>query len=208
MIVPAPHVIEHQDFSAWILRSSISGFTAGCRALAGDVPKFGDLVKVFVPGGPQIFGLIYRIEVPDEPIARQLIFGAEIEPEIIEAHRENRLTPIKINVLTTGYQHEGQPIIQRLPAQPPNSLNRLMICTSHELYLFTQNLLYLQYLLGNSRSGPIDELLIHHLRQAAACYPAEVRYYFLVGVGREIARLVSSDLGRLDRILKGIRPTL
>ena len=53
-----------------------------------------------------VFGLIYDVQVPDDPSVRQLILTGEMEPEVMRDQRENRLVPIEVSVLVVGYQHQ------------------------------------------------------------------------------------------------------
>ena len=188
-----------------MLRASTVGFTVGCRELQRNVPQFGDLVKVPLPNdNTYIFGLIYDVQVQDDPAVRQLILAGELETEAILDQRENRLVPIEASVLVIGYQR-GQNIIQGLPPQPPVSLDALIICNEADLRAFTRQLDYLRLVL-NAAQIPADELIIAHLRQAAAARPVEQRQPFLLAAGRELARLLSFDLMRLDGILSRIKP--
>lgn len=189
----------------WVLRASTTGFIVGCRVLQPSVPQFGDLVKVPLPNtDTDVFGLIYDVQVRDDPAVRQLILAGEMEPEAMLDQRENRLVPIEIGVLVVGYrQHEH--IFQGLSPQPPLSLDVLTTCSNAELREFTRELVYLRLIL-NAGKIPADELIVAHLRRAASAYPPETRRAFLVGAGREIAQLLNFDLGRLDSILKRIRP--
>jgi hypothetical protein len=68
--VPRP---VRNKFTAWVLRASLVGFTAGCKLLLQDVPHFGDLVRVTANGTFNLFGLIYDVIVQDDPLVRQLI---------------------------------------------------------------------------------------------------------------------------------------
>jgi hypothetical protein len=189
----------------WVLRASTVGFTVGCRELQRNVPQFGDLVKVPLPNdNTYIFGLIYDVQVQDDPAVRQLILAGELETEAILDQRENRLVPIEASVLVIGYQR-GQAIVQGLPPQPPVSLDALIICNEADLRAFTRQLDYLRLVL-NAAQIPADELIIAHLRQAEAARPVEQRQPFLLTAGRELARLLSFDLVRLDGILRRIKP--
>lgn len=190
----------------WVLRASTVGFTVGCRVLQPSVPQFGDLVKVPLPDdNTQIFGLIYDVQVQDDPAVRQLILTGEMEPEAVLDQRENRLVPIEISVLVVGYQQEKSQIVQGLPPRPPLSLDMLTMCDDADLRAFTQNLDYLRLVL-NAAQIPADEVLVTNLRRAAAAYPPEERRQFLVSAGRELVRLLNADLVRLDSILKRIKP--
>ena len=189
----------------WVLRASTVGFTVGCRVLQPSVPQFGDLVKVPLPrDDTHIFGLIYDVQVQDDPAVRQLILAGEMETEAVLDQRENRLVPIEISVLIVGYQQEKE-IVQGLPPQPPVSLDILTMCDEADIRAFTRQLNYVRLVL-NATQIPADELLIANLRQAAAAQPSEIRNQFLLNAGRELARLLSFDLVRLDGILRRIKP--
>ncbi|MBE7552223.1 MAG: hypothetical protein HS126_14235 [Anaerolineales bacterium] len=189
----------------WVLRASTVGFAVGCRVLQPSTPHFGDLVKVSLPDGMNIFGLIYDVQVRDDPAVRQLILAGELEPEAILDQRENRLVPIELSVLIVGYQREGQSLEQGLPPQPPISLDSLALCDDAEIRTFTEQLDYLRLVL-NALQIPSDELLIANLRRAAAIRSPETRRQFLLEAGRELARLLSFDLVRLEGILRRIKP--
>jgi hypothetical protein len=189
----------------WVLRASTVGFAVGCRVLEPSVPQFGDLVKVPTPDGLTIFGLIYDVQVKDDPTVRQLILAGVLEAELVRDQRENRLVPIELSVLVVGYQREGQLLTQGLPPQPPISLDSLTLCDEADLRRFTEQLDYLRLVL-NAAQIPGDELLIANLRRAAAVRPLDTRRRFLLEAGRELARLLSFDLVRLDGILRRIKP--
>ncbi|MCL4295796.1 MAG: hypothetical protein KJ077_08725 [Anaerolineae bacterium] len=189
----------------WVLRASTVGFAVGCRVLQPSTPNFGDLVKVSLPDGMNIFGLIYDVQVRDDPAVRQLILAGELEPEAILDQRENRLVPIELSVLIVGYQRQGQSLEQGLPPQPPISLDSLTLCDDADIRIFTGQLDYLRLVL-NAVQIPGDELLIANLRRAAAIRSPETRRQFLLEAGRELARLLSFDLVRLEGILRRIKP--
>ncbi len=188
----------------WVLRASTIGFAVGCRVLQPSVPRFGDLVKVPLPDDSHIFGLVYAVQVRDDPAVRHLILAGEMEPEAVLDQRENRLVPIEISVLVVGYQRDGV-IFQGLPPQPPLSLDTLIMCDKADIRAFTEQFDYIQLAL-NAAQIPTDELLITNLRQSAEVYPLESRRQFLLNVGRELARRLSFDLVRLDGILRRIKP--
>ena len=58
----------------------------------------------------------------------------------------------------------------------------------------------------NAANIPADELLIANLQRASLARPPETRRQFLLAAGRELARLLSHDLVRLESILRRIRP--
>ena len=101
-----------------VLRSSTSRFTVGCKALLPEVPNFGSLVRVQVPDGQTIYGLIYDVSFGDDMLVRQMIGTPDIPVEVIRDQRENRQIPIEVSILTVGH-HNGAGIRQYLPPQPP-----------------------------------------------------------------------------------------
>ena len=193
------------DFSAWVLSTTMTRFTVGCRALLPHVPQFGDLVKVETAAEVAIFGLIYDVSVQDDLVVRQLILVDNLTREVAQDQQENRLVPIEISVLIVGYQRFGEAINQGLPPQPPASLDRLIVCDEVEVRSFTMRLDYLNLVLNTPRLMA-DELLVAHLARAALVRPAEQRYPFVVGAGRHLARLLDTDLMQLDYVLKRLKP--
>ncbi|MCB0166842.1 MAG: hypothetical protein KDI79_21625, partial [Anaerolineae bacterium] len=132
----------------WVLRASTVGFTVGCRVLQPSVPQFGDLVKVPVSDGMSVFGLIYNVQVQDDPAVRQLILVGEMEPEAVLDQRENRLVPIEISVLVVGYQRDKL-IFQGLPPQPPLSLDVLILGSDADIRAFTKSFDYFRLVLNS-----------------------------------------------------------
>ncbi len=192
----------------WVLRAGTVGFTVGCRVSQPNLPEFGNLVKVPLPDDDiNIFGLIYDVQVKDDPAVRQLILVGDIEPEAVLDQRENRLVPIEIGVLVVGYQRGKAGITQGLPPRPPLSLDILIICPDSDIRAFNENLDYLRLVL-NAAQIPADEVLITHLCRTAQAYPLETRRGFLLKAGRELARLLNADLVRLDSILRRIKPEM
>ncbi len=191
----------------WVLRSSTIGFAVGCRVQQPTMPNFGDLVKVplsTLADDIFVFGLIYDIQVPDDPSVRQLILAGEMESVMIMDQRDNRLVPIEVSVLVVGFQ-QGEQIIQGLPPQPPVSMDQLFLCDEENIRRFTDKLDYIRLTL-NSAQIPAEELLVANLRQATAARPPEEQRGFVLKAGRELARLLSSDLVKLDSILRRIKP--
>ena len=186
-----------------IIRSSSTRFAVGCRELEDRVPAFGSLVKVPARGGRQIYGLIHDVRMEDDPFVRQVAVTEYAPPEMIADQRQNRQIPIEVGVVVVGYGHEGQ-IVQRVPPQPPLSLDEIHTCTAAELVAFTGRLDYFRMVLDNG-DLPADELLAANLRYAAAAR-GSAGEDFLVGAGRELARMLAMDLYRLDAILRRIRP--
>ena len=71
--------------------------------------------------------------------------------------------------------------------------------------MVSNSLTYL-HLVFSTPHAPADELLAAHLVRAAAVRTPEARYPFLVRAGRELVRLLGSDLFRLEGLLKRLKP--
>lgn len=186
-----------------IIRSSTTRFAVGCQVLRPDVPVFGCLVKVQTLGDDEVFGLIHDVRMEDDPYVRQVAALGNISPEIIEDQRRNRQVPIEVGILVVGYRHAGR-MYHRLPPQPPMSLDVIHTCTGDELEAFTEGFGYFRLILENG-DLPGDELLAANLRYAAEAR-GEGGGDFLLSAGRELARILSMDLPRLDAILRRIQP--
>jgi hypothetical protein len=186
-----------------IVRSSTTRFAVGCRVLRPQVPAFGALVKVRAVDDGEIYGLIHDVRMEDDPFVRQMAAAEGVPAEAIEDQRRNRQVPIEVGVLVVGYGYATQ-IYQRLPPQPPLSLDVLHTCAEDEVVAFTERFDYFRLVLEN-RDIPCDELIAANLRAAA-----EVRqgqgYGFLVEAGRELSRLLVLDPVRLDALLRRLRP--
>jgi hypothetical protein len=185
-----------------IIRSSTARFAVGCQVLRPQVPVFGSLVQVRALGGDDIYGLIHDVCMEDDPFVRQLAVIEGLPPEYIEDQRRNRQVPIEVGVLVVGYRRGGQ-VYHWLPPQPPLSLDVIYTCPPEELVAFTERFDYFRLVLDN-RDLPADELLAANLRYAAEARGAAGRD-FLVDAGRELARLLTIDLARLDSILRRMR---
>jgi len=186
-----------------VLRSSTAGFSIGCRVLRENVPEFGAFVKV-AQGNCAITGLIYDVQFVDDPLVRQII-SADSMPEELRRDQSQRLAPIEISVLVVGFVRDGQ-VYQHLPPQPPATLDQIVTCTPDEVLAFTREFTFLRTIL-NAKDAPADELIAASLRTAAAARTEGEQRAFLLGAGRELARLLSVDPVRLEGILRRIKPT-
>lgn len=183
-----------------VLRSSIRGFVVGSRIPEPDVPIFGSFVKAEIQqGATDLIGLVYDIQISDDPFVRQLALQDEPDQVAIADQLENRAVPIEVGVIAVGYRN-GARIFHGLPPQPPIMLNRILICDDDEVYAFTQRLDFLR-LLFNSREVPVDELIVSCLRLATQARPEGERKSFLLNAGRELTRLMGADLVRLEALL-------
>ncbi len=183
-----------------VLRSSIRGFVVASRIPEPDVPVFGSFVKAEIQrGATELIGLVYDIQIADDPFIRQLALQEEPDQVALADQREVRGVPIEIGVAAVGYK-DGDGFFHGLPPQPPIMLDRIYICDDEEISAFTQRLDFMRLLL-DSREVPADELIVSCLRLAARARPEPARREFLLDSGRELARLMGADLVRLEALL-------
>jgi len=195
-----------------IIRSNTARFAVGCLVLQPQpkVPAFGSLVKARA-GDVEVYGLIYDVRMEDDPFVRQMATTDGLPAEYIADQRRNRQVPIEVGVLVVGYRplsdgDKAGSFEYHLPPQPPLSLDVIHTCGREELIEFTERFDYFRLVLDN-RDLPADELLAASLRYAAeARDSASTGHEFLLGAGRELARLLAVDLARLDGILRRMRP--
>lgn len=184
-----------------VLRASIRGFTVASHIPEPDVPVFGAFVRAAIQGGAsELVGLVYDIQIADDPFVRQLALQEEPDPVAVADQLEVRGVPIEVGVVAVGYRSGGR-FVHGLPPQPPIMLNRIFICSDEEVRAFTARLDFVRLLL-NTRELPVDELILASLRLAAQARPEAERRDFLLGAGRELAHLLGGDLVRLEALLE------
>ncbi len=189
-----------------LLRSATTGFVFGCSVPEPEVPRFGDLVKAPAQRGrSQVLGLIYDIVIEDDPFVRQMVATPDLEEAYILDQRENRQVPIEVSVLAIGYYGLDGSLVCGLPPQPPVTLDRIQPASADELCDCTTRFDFVRLVL-NAPDVPADELLAVVLRNAALARPVEDQRNYLRGAGRELARLLSRDLPRLENLLRRIKP--
>jgi hypothetical protein len=190
-----------------VLRSTTASYTVGCRELVTEqdllVPEFGQLVKAQMLNGETIYGLIFCVTIEDDAFVRQLVAAGVESAEIIEDQRQKRQVPVVVDVLTVGYCR-GNTMVQRLPPQPPRTLDPIFSCNNAEFVRFTSEPDWLRIVLA-AQDAPVDQLVVAALRAAADARPPGQRDPYKVAAGRELARLLSLDIARLDGILKQLR---
>jgi hypothetical protein len=188
-----------------LLRSATTGYVFGCSVPEPEVPLFGMFVKAPVQRGQsEAIGVIYDIAIEDDPFVRQMVATPDLPDAYIQDQRRNRQVPIEVSVLSIGYSNGGG-FHYGLPPQPPITLDRISACSDAEVCEFTGRLDYLR-LIFNSPDAPADELAAACLERAAECRPPQDRENFKKAAGRELARLLSRDLPRLEHLLKRLRP--
>ncbi|GAB4513870.1 MAG: hypothetical protein OHK0046_15170 [Anaerolineae bacterium] len=198
---------EIDDVVGRVLRASTRGYTCGTHSIRIDARHdFGAFVKVPIANDQDIFivGLIYSVEIKDDLLINELVMAEAVDVNILRDQRENRMIPVEISVLNVGYGRDNF-FVHSLPPRPPMSLSQVRLCSSEEVYYFTQQRDFFRLVL-NASEVPSDDLAAAMIRYAADAYHPNERYEFLVTAGQYITRMISSDTRRLSAILSLIRP--
>lgn len=183
------------------LRSTTARFTFGAGHNSESLPAFGELVRAEA-GNWVSYGLVYEVVIQDDPFVRQIVAASdELPAERIEDMRQRRQVPVEITALAIAYG-QGKEVFQRLPPHPPGALQPIFCCDAAERQLVLGEPFSYYHTVLNSANCPTEELLAASLRLAAASQLPGQERAFLLRAGRELARLLASDLPRLDAILR------
>lgn len=190
----------------YLLRSSLTGFVAGCRVaqFESHPPSFGVLVRAPLSGKDQVYGLVYDIHIDDDGLVRQLVTADGIDPMTIADNRQNRTVPVEISVLIVGHRHEAH-ISHLLPPYPPLSLDLIHLCEPAELCEFTRagRFGYFRHIL-RSVDLPISELLASHIRQAGMAHRQAGNPDWSNRATQELITLLRDDYPTLMTVLSAL----
>ena len=190
-----------------LLRAGTQGFTIGCQVRQLSGPSFGCLVKAQPADAREaIFGLIYNMNVDDDPLVRRLIL-ADSQPEaVINDQRQNRLLPIEMNVLAVGYCRDGR-FFHGLPPRPPLNLDPVVLCDENEIRRFTRRLGYLRLILRSADLGvPVDQLLVAHVQDVYRLRHHDADW--AMAAVREIIELLRNNYETLVPVLEALGEAL
>lgn len=191
-----------------VLRASTTGFVAGCRVAELSLPSFGSLVKAQpVDEREAILGLIYNMNVDDDPLVRRLVLNENTPEAVVNDQRRNRLLPIEMSVLAVGYARDGK-LYHGLPPHPPLNLDPVLLVDSpRELVGFTDRLGYLRLILRTLNEGvPVDQLLVAHVQQIYQQRGFDEQW--ALGVITELIELLRGNYDVLVPILEAIGEAL
>lgn len=191
-----------------VLRSTTASFTIGCQQLISEqgnlTPQLGALLRAEGTDSAIVYGMTCNVTIEDDAFVRQLVAAGEDRPEYIEDQRQRRQVPVVVDVTTVGFGRSRE-IYHRLPPQPPRTLDLIYTCNGAEIIRFTERHDWLRLLLP-AFGAPMDQVIIAALRAAAEARPTGIeKEQYLVGAGRELAKLLALDLSRLDGILTQLR---
>ena len=137
-----------------LLRSNTSACVIGCRINQQNAPLFGEMLRIPLSNGLQIYGLVHEINIDDDGLVRQLVTAPEVSREVIEDNRQNRNMPVEMSVVFIGWERDGAVSHTRVPT-PPLSLDEIFPCTNSEIVHFLEGgkFSYLRALLRNHRAA-------------------------------------------------------
>ncbi len=196
-----------ERFVGRVLRSDIRLFTVASRLPEPDVPTFATFVRAPIQqGNRHLIGLVYDIRLQDDPFLREIAASIPVDEagyqEIIRDQREVRTMPVEISIVNVGYETE-EGYRYGFPPQPPMLVHTVSLCDEATVYAFTEHPDFLRPLI-ESRDLPADELIARALRRAARLRSAAQRRPYLTAMGRYLARYLSHDPLRLEKVLRQI----
>jgi hypothetical protein len=187
-----------------VVKAGSAEFTAQCYKL-GEAPPLGCLVKTQGKPG-DIYGVVYDVETQSlEPGRRVVARGEKLESkdEVFAANPQlSRLLATDFRVLVVG-QAEGKRWHYYLPPQSAAIHNFVYICGPEEIRGFTQSFDFLSLLVNARIMVPVDEVVGSCLRYASLTHMDPDA--FLIKAGKELARLLSRDINRLNSLLKRLK---
>lgn len=186
-----------------VIEARTGDFVAECYELHSP-PPLGSLVKTS-DGEVDIFGVVCHASTESIDPGRRPVARGRDEPDEENIYRQHpqlsRLLRTTFETLAVGHR-QGDNIYRYLPPRPPRVHSFIHICEPAEVRRFTASLDFLTILLG-AKEGTADEVISACLRLASGAH--DDSRAFLVRAGKELAVLLSSDLNRLNAILRRIR---
>jgi len=186
---------------AEVIETSNPEFLAQCHELEG-VPALGSMVRT--RGGEcDIYGIVYYSATHSIEPGRRIIArgqNAASDRDVFKANPQlAKLLCSDFKALVIGHRSDGT-IRQYLPPSPASVYAFVYTSQDEEVRQFTQSLNFLNLLLDSRLTVATDEVTAAFLRYASRTHPSPQE--FLVKAGKELAWLLSSDIRRLDSILK------
>ena len=191
-----------------LLRANTAGCVIGCQVSQTEAPTFGQMVRIPLDDGSQVYGLVNEIHIDDDGLVRQLVTSADIAEEVIEDNRKNRNMPVEMSVSFIGWEKDHILSQTRVP-RPPLSLDKIFVCTDAEAAAFTSNSRfgYLRALLRNEEL-PAADLLTAHLRQVLQAHKKLMTGVEPENALREVIALLKDDYPQLMDVLSAVSEVL
>ena len=185
-----------------VVEASSAEFTVHCYLLYEAAP-LGALVRTM--GDQTVYGVVRNVAtLPLDPARRPVARGQD-EPDQEAVYRSNpqlpKLLRTDFQAAIVGYLDDGG-LHHYLPSRPPKILAFVQACDAKEVRTFTERLDFLPLLLTGA--APLtDEVVAAFFRQVATVHNDPDA--FLIAAGRQVARLISRDLQRVNTLLSRLR---
>ncbi len=185
-----------------VVEASSAELTVHCYQLYVAAP-LGTLVRTV--GENTIYAVVRNVAtLPLDPARRPVPRGQD-EPDHETIYRSNpqleKLLHTEFQATVVGYQSSNG-IHHYLPALPSPIHAFVQACQPQEVRAFTERLDFFPLLLAGA--PPLaDEVVAAFLRQAAPAHDDPDA--FLTTAGRQVARLLSRDIQRLNALLTRLR---
>ena len=188
-----------------VIEAGSTSFSAQSYEL-WELPALGSLVKS-EDSALELYGVVCRATTQGPEPGRRAIARGKDAPNAEAVFQTNpqltRLLKSEFAALVVGFK-KGASYCRYLPPHPARIHAFVHTCTPAEVQEFSANLDFLGLILRSETDIPTEELAAAVLREMAAVQPD--RNAFLGQAGRELARLLSKDYGRLKAIIERIKP--
>ena len=185
-----------------VVEAESTSFVTQCFKLY-EAPPLGSLVRT---GSPTVFGVVCGVNTQPLDSTRPVLARGESAGNEEDVFRNNpqlaRLFTTRFQSLIAGHTIDGD-CKQFLPPFPPAVHSFIYACSPEEVAQFSSRLDFLSLVI-NSGLPAADEVAGAYLRQAATALPDGQA--FLTWAGRSLAAQLSSDLPRLNAILRKVAP--
>ena len=187
-----------------VIETSSAEYTAQCYKLT-EAPSLGCLVKTQDKFG-KIYGVVYNVETHGLDPGRRVVARGEnlkVEEEIFTANPQlSRLLATDFRVLVVGHA-EGENLHHYLPPQSTSIHSFVYICRLEEVKAFTESLDFLSLFMNARIPVSVDEVAGACIRYTSQAHPDPNA--FLIKAGKEMARILSGDVNRLNSLLKRLK---
>ncbi|MGD9394681.1 MAG: hypothetical protein PVJ81_07010 [Dehalococcoidia bacterium] len=183
-----------------VIEASTTGFTAQCYQLY-QIPPLGSLVKTG-SSAAELYAIVYNAETSSLEPGRKPIARGQDEKAEEDIYRSSpqlaKLLRSEFGAVVVGHK-DGDRLYQHLPPQPARIHSFVYQCTPQEVIDFGKSFDFLSILLNANLPLPAEELVGAALRQMSRAHKDPRA--FLVAAGKELAILLSGNLGSLNAIL-------
>jgi hypothetical protein len=188
-----------------VIQASTAEFVAQCYELY-QIPPLGSLVKT-KDQELELYAVVYNAATTSlEPGRRPIARGKDEKTEegIYQTSPQLlKLLKSEFGALVVGHRQDKK-LYRYLPPTPAKIHSFVYQCSPQEIKDFGQSFDFLNILINARLPVSTEELVAASLRQMSQAY--EDRKSFLVAAGKELAVLLSGDLGQLKAILGRIKP--